>query len=140
DRTAEGEWQRPAGAEKVVLVSLGSSYTKQPGFYRECLKAFCDLPGCHLVLQIGRHVDPAELAELSDGSQVRAWSPQLAVLQEADLFVTPAGAGGSEEGLATATPMFAVPQAVDQFGTAGLLGAIGVARPLPTEDAPADAL
>ncbi len=45
DRTAEGEWQRPAGAEKVVLVSLGSAFTKQPGFYRECVRAFGELPG-----------------------------------------------------------------------------------------------
>jgi MGT family glycosyltransferase len=140
DRTAEGEWQRPAGAEKVVLVSLGSSYTKQPGFYRECLKAFGDLPGWHLVLQIGRHVDPAELGEVPDGVEVRSWVPQLAVLKEADLFVTHAGAGGSQEGLATATPMIAVPQAVDQFGNAGLLEALGVARQLATEDATADAL
>lgn len=50
DRGAEGEWRRPAGARKAVLVSLGSSFTKQPGFYRECLKAFGDLPGWHLVL------------------------------------------------------------------------------------------
>ncbi|MEU0680373.1 macrolide family glycosyltransferase, partial [Streptomyces albogriseolus] len=61
DRGAEGDWQRPAGAEKVVLVSLGSSFTKQPAFYRACVEAFAGLPGWHLVLQIGKHVDPAEL-------------------------------------------------------------------------------
>lgn len=61
DRAAQGGWSRPAGAEKVLLVSLGSSFTKQPDFYRECVKAFGDLPGWHMVLQVGRHVDPAEL-------------------------------------------------------------------------------
>lgn len=34
DRTAEGDWHRPADAEKVVLVSLGSTFTRQPDFYR----------------------------------------------------------------------------------------------------------
>ncbi|MEU2600826.1 macrolide-inactivating glycosyltransferase [Streptomyces hirsutus] len=140
DRGAEGEWQRPAGARKVVLVSLGSSFTKQPGFYRECLKAFGDLPGWHLVLQIGKHVDPAGLGDVPANVEVRSWVPQLAVLKQADLFVTHAGAGGSQEGLATATPMIAVPQAVDQFGNADMLQALGVARHLPAEEATAEAL
>ncbi|MEG3626910.1 macrolide-inactivating glycosyltransferase [Streptomyces poriticola] len=140
DRGAEGDWQRPAGAEKVALVSLGSAFTKQPAFYRECVEAFGDLPGWHLVLQIGRHVDPAELGDVPDTVEVRSWVPQLAILQQADLFVTHAGAGGSQEGLATATPMIAVPQAVDQFGNADLLQALGVARRLDTEEATGEAL
>ncbi|GGQ79549.1 macrolide-inactivating glycosyltransferase [Streptomyces flaveolus] len=140
DRATEGDWHRPDGAEKVVLVSLGSSFTKRPAFYRECVEAFGDLPGWHLVLQVGRHVDRAELGDVPANVDVRTWVPQLAVLKEADLFVTHAGAGGSQEGLATATPMIAVPQAVDQFGNADMLQALGVARHLSTEDATADAL
>ncbi|MFD8273553.1 macrolide-inactivating glycosyltransferase [Streptomyces flaveolus] len=140
DRAAEGDWRRPDGAEKVVLVSLGSSFTKRPAFYRECVKAFGDLPGWHLVLQVGKHVDRAELGDVPANVDVRTWVPQLAVLKEADLFVTHAGAGGSQEGLATATPMIAVPQAVDQFGNADMLQALGVARHLSTEDATAEAL
>lgn len=140
DRTAEGDWQRPADAEKVVLVSLGSAFTKQPAFYRECVKAFGDLPGWHLVLQVGRHVDPADLGDVPPNVEVRSWVPQLAILKQADLFVTHAGAGGSQEGLATATPMIAVPQAVDQFGNADMLQAQGVARHIATEDATAEAL
>lgn len=140
DRGAEGDWQRPAGAEKVVLVSLGSAFTKQPGFYRECVKAFGELPGWHLVLQIGRRVDPAELGDVPTNVEVRSWVPQLAILKQADLFVTHAGAGGSQEGLATATPMIAVPQAVDQFGNADMLQGLGVARRLDIEEATAEAL
>ncbi|KUN21993.1 glycosyl transferase [Streptomyces antibioticus] len=140
DRAAEGEWQRPAGADKVVLVSLGSAFTKQPGFYRECVRAFGELPGWHLVLQIGASVDPAELGDVPANVEMSSWVPQLAVLRQADLFVTHAGAGGSQEGLATGTPMIAVPQAVDQFGNADMLQALGVARQVPTEEATAETL
>src|SRR4051812_13316936 len=140
DRGAEGEWQRPAAVEKVALVSLGSSFTRRPDFYKECVRAFGDLPGWHLVLQIGRHVDPAELGTVPDNVEVRSWVPQLAVLKQAHLFVTHAGAGGSQEGLATATPMIAVPQAVDQFGNADMLQGLGVARRIDTEEATAEAL
>ncbi|SED93733.1 glycosyltransferase, MGT family [Streptomyces sp. 2231.1] len=140
DRAEQGDWQRPAGAEKVVLVSLGSAFTRQPAFYRSCVRAFGDLPGWHLVLQIGAHMDPAELGDVPSGVEVRDWVPQLAILRQADLFVTHAGAGGSQEGLATATPMIAVPQAVDQFGNADMLQALGVARRLSTEEATAERL
>ncbi|MFE2276877.1 macrolide-inactivating glycosyltransferase [Streptomyces sp. NPDC059454] len=140
DRSTEGDWQRPAGAEKVVLVSLGSSFTKQPAFYRECVEAFAHLPGWHLVLQVGRHVGPAELGGVPENVEVRSWVPQLAILRQADLFVTHAGAGGSQEGLATATPMIAVPQAVDQFGNADMLQGLGVARHVPADEARAEVL
>lgn len=66
--------------------------------------------------------------------------PQLSVLKQADAFITHAGAGGSQEGLATGTPMVAVPQAVDQFGNADTLQALGVARHLPKEEADAASL
>ncbi|MFD9445117.1 macrolide-inactivating glycosyltransferase [Streptomyces sp. NPDC060006] len=140
DRAAQGEWRRPAGAERVLLVSLGSSFTKRPDFYRACVRAFGDLPGWHLVLQIGKHVDAAELGRIPDNVEVHDWVPQLSVLRQADAFVTHAGAGGSQEGMATATPMVCVPQAVDQFGNADVLQALGVARHLPMEEATADTL
>lgn len=140
DRVDQGEWRRPAGAEKVLLVSLGSSFTKQPAFYRECVAAFGDLPGWHVVLQIGAHVDPDELGDVPANVEVHAWVPQLAVLKQADAFITHAGAGGSQEGLATGTPMVAVPQAVDQFGNADMLQALGVARHVPMEEADAATL
>lgn len=140
DRAEQGEWQRPAGAEKVLLVSLGSTFTKQPGFYRECVKAFGDLPGWYVVLQIGKFVDVSEIGEVPANVEVHHWVPQLAVLRQADAFITHAGAGGSQEGLAAATPMVAVPQAVDQFGNADMLQSLGVARHIPMEEATAQTL
>ncbi|MBT2389118.1 hypothetical protein J7E87_06695 [Streptomyces sp. ISL-1] len=140
DREERGEWQRPAGADKVLLVSLGSTFTKQPAFYRECVKAFGDLPGWHVVLQVGRYVEESELGEVPANVEVHRWVPQLAILRQADAVITHAGAGGSQEGLATATPMVAVPQAVDQFGNADMLVGLGVARRLDSETATADEL
>lgn len=140
ERADQGEWERPAGAEKVLLVSLGSANTKQPAFYRACVEAFGDLPGWHVVLQIGSFVDPAELGEVPGTIEVHSWVPQLAVLKKADAFITHAGAGGSQEGLATGTPMVAVPLAVDQFGNADMLVQLGVARRLSMEEVTAGAL
>ncbi|MFE1466670.1 macrolide family glycosyltransferase [Nocardiopsis dassonvillei] len=140
DRADQGGWTRPADADNVLLVSLGSAFTNQPGFYRACLEAFGDLPGWHVVLQIGKYVDPAELGEVPGNVEVHTWVPQLAVLRQADAFVTHAGMGGSSEGLYTGVPMIAVPQAVDQFDNADRLVELGVARRIDTGEASAERL
>jgi MGT family glycosyltransferase len=132
-RPAQGEWVRPADAEQVLLVSLGSAYTDHPDFYRRCIAAFGDLPGWHVVLQIGARVDPAVLGDLPASVEVHSWVPQLAILEQADAFLTHAGMGGSSEGLWTGTPMIAAPQAVDQFANADALVAAGVARRVESE-------
>jgi MGT family glycosyltransferase len=139
-RADQGGWTRPVSAERVLLISLGSAYTRQPEFYRQCLAAYGDLPGWHVVLQIGKHTDPTELGDIPSNVEVHPWVPQLAILEQADGFVTHAGMGGSSEGLFTGTPMIAVPQAVDQFTNADRLVELGVARRIDTADSTAQAL
>ncbi|MFC9946860.1 macrolide family glycosyltransferase [Streptomyces pratensis] len=133
-------WTRPADAENVLLISLGSAYTKQPEFYRRCLEAYGDLTGWHVVLQIGKHTDPGELGAIPGNVEVHSWVPQLAILEQADAFVTHAGMGGSSEGLYTGVPMIAVPQGAEQFMNADRLVGLGVARRIDTADATAVSL
>ncbi|WP_063820979.1 macrolide family glycosyltransferase [Parafrankia elaeagni] len=135
-----GAWVRPAGAEKVLLISLGSAYTRAPEFYRQCLAAFGDLPGWSVVLQIGRYTDRRELGVIPSSVAVHSWVPQRAILAQADAFVTHAGMGGCCEGLLAGVPMIAVPQAADQFMNADRLVELGVARRVDTAQATADVL
>ncbi|MBA9050674.1 MULTISPECIES: macrolide family glycosyltransferase [Streptomyces] len=140
DRSEQGGWTRPPGARKVLLVSPGSAYTPPPEFFRECLAAFGPLAGWHVVLQIGRRTDARELGEIPPNVEVHHWVPQLAILEQADAFVTHAGMGGSSEGLYTGVPMIAVPLGAEQSGNADRLVALGVARRIDTADATADTL
>ncbi|MEU3073282.1 macrolide family glycosyltransferase [Streptomyces laurentii] len=140
DPPEKNEWARPADAENALLVSLGSAFTQQPDFYRRCLAAFGDLPGWHVVLQIGKHTDPAELGTIPGNVEVHAWVPQRAILEQADAFVTHAGMGGCGEALLAGVPMIAVPQAADQFMNADRLVELGVARRIDTADATAENL
>ncbi|MFJ9032803.1 macrolide family glycosyltransferase [Streptomyces sp. NPDC102274] len=139
-RTGEGVWTRPADAENVLLISLGSAYTRRPEFYRQCLAAFGNLPGWHVVLQIGKYTDPRDLGDIPPNVEVHSWVPQLTVLEQADAFVTHAGMGGSGEGLLTGVPMIAVPQGAEQFINADRLVELGVARRVDTAEATAEIL
>jgi MGT family glycosyltransferase len=134
------DWTRPEDAEKVLLISLGSAYTRQPGFYRQCLAAFGDLPGWHVVLQIGKYTDPRELGDIPANVEVHSWVPQRAILEKADAFVTHAGMGGCGEGLLAGVPMIAVPQGAEQFMNADRLVELGVARRIDTPEATAETL
>ncbi|MGO4615064.1 macrolide family glycosyltransferase [Nocardia sp. 2YAB30] len=134
-RTVEENWGRPTDTAHVLLISLGSAYTRQPEFYRQCLAAFGDLPGWHVVLQIGKHTDPQELGDIPPNVEVHPWIPQRAILAQADAFITHAGMGGCGEGLRAGVPMIAVPQAAEQFVNADRLVELGVARRIDTQDA-----
>ncbi|SJZ88925.1 glycosyltransferase, MGT family [Marinactinospora thermotolerans DSM 45154] len=139
EANADG-WVRPADAENVLLISLGSAYTRQPEFYRRCLAAYGDLPGWHVVLQIGKYTDPRELGDIPANFEVHSWVPQRAILEQADAFVTHAGMGGCGEGLLAGVPMIAVPQAAEQFTNADRLVHLGVARRIDTAQATPEAL
>ncbi|MGE9696746.1 macrolide family glycosyltransferase [Streptomyces sp. NRRL F-5630] len=142
DRAEHDTWRRPdeAVGRRIALVSLGSNFTKRPAFYRACARAFAALPDWYLVLQVGRQVTAEDLGPLPANVEVSHWVPQLGVLREAHVFVTHAGAGGAQEGLATGTPMLCVPQAGDQFDNAAMLVDLGVAERLDTDDASPTAL
>ncbi|MFI1223416.1 MULTISPECIES: macrolide family glycosyltransferase [unclassified Streptomyces] len=133
-------WTRPEGAENVLLVSLGSAYTRRPDFYRQCIAAYGNLPGWHVVLQIGKYTDPRELGDIPPNVDVHSWVPQRAILEQADAFVTHAGMGGCGEGLLAGVPMIAVPQGAEQFMNADRLVELGVARRIDTPDATAETL
>ncbi|MFJ8470998.1 macrolide family glycosyltransferase [Kitasatospora sp. NPDC094011] len=133
NREYQGSWTRPADARKVLLISLGSAFTHRPDFYRACLEAFGGLTDWHVVLQVGRATDQAELGEIPSNVELHPWVPQFAVLQQADAFITHAGMGGCSEGLYCGLPMVAVPQAADQFQNADRLVELGVARRLDTD-------
>lgn len=133
-------WTRPATADNVLLISLGSAFTRRPAFYRQCIAAFGDLPGWHVVLQIGKYTDPGELGTIPPNIEVHSWVPQRAILEQADAFVTHAGMGGCGEGLLAGVPMIAVPQGAEQFRNADRLVELGVARRVDTADATAEIL
>ncbi|MDT9595174.1 UDP glycosyltransferase [Nocardioides zeae] len=90
-RAEAGAWTPPAD-RRVLLVSLGTAFTRQPELYRRCLEAWGGAEGWHLVLQVGQHVRPDEVtggAPLPEGVEIRSWVPQREILEHADVFLTP---------------------------------------------------
>ncbi|MEC3982362.1 macrolide family glycosyltransferase [Amycolatopsis sp. H20-H5] len=139
DRLADTGWTPPVSGKPVLLVSFGTAYNAQLEVYRACVEAFED-SGWHVVLSIGKHVEPADLGPLPENFEAYQVVPQLTVLAAASAFITHAGMGGATESLWFGVPTVAIPQAADQFGNAALLAELGAGIHLPAEDVTAAAL
>ncbi|MFI6054504.1 macrolide family glycosyltransferase [Streptomyces violascens] len=138
----EGGWIRPAGAKKVLLVSLvGSEHPRPQEIYQQCVAAFADLPGWHVVLQTGGDSDPSELAErIPPNFEVRPWTSPLTILEHADACVTYTGMASSSECLYAGVPVIAVPDGAEQCRYADRLVELGIARQVNAADLTAAAL
>lgn len=123
----------------VLLISLGSSYTNRPDFYRTCFTAFAD-NGWHVEMAVGTFVEPADLGAKPANFTVRQWVPQASILTRADAFITHAGMGGVMEALAQGVPLIAVPQAVDQLLTGPRIEELGLGRHIPRDEVTVDRL
>ncbi len=131
-RLAERTWTAPPDAGRVLLVSLGTVYNDRPDIYRAAAEAFADTDW-HVVMALGRRVDPAALGPLPANVEAHRSVPQLAVLAAASAFVTHAGMGSCVEALWFGVPTVAIPLAAEQFGNAAILGALGVGEQLAAD-------
>jgi UDP:flavonoid glycosyltransferase YjiC (YdhE family) len=132
------QWSPPDG-RPVLLISLGSSYTDRPDFYRACVEAFAN-NGWHVEMAVGRFVDPADLGPLPENFVVSQSFPQASRLTGASAFITHAGMGGVMEALAQGVPLIAVPQAVDQLLTGPWIEELGLGAHIPRDEVTVDRL
>lgn len=126
-------WEPPRDGRPLLYVTFGTAYTDREAIYRACIEAFA-ATDWRVLMAVGDHVDPARLAPLPDGVEVRRRAPQLAVLEHARAFITHAGMGSCAEALWFGVPTVAIPQAVDQFANADRLVELGVGRRLDAGD------
>lgn len=110
----EPSWTPPADGRKVVLLSLGTSYTPdQAEFLRSCVRELANSPW-HLVVTLGHRISADELGPPADNVEVHQWLHYPDVLRHASAFVTHCGMGSVMLSLAWNVPMVLVPYHVDQ--------------------------
>jgi MGT family glycosyltransferase len=114
---------RPAreSIEKVdqptIYISLGTVNNDHPDFYQNCLKAMAGQP-YRVVLSVGGETDIRKLGDIPANCQVAHTVDQIAVLQQADVFVTHCGMNSVSEALYYGVPLVLFPQTPEQQGVA----------------------
>ncbi|WP_248822743.1 macrolide family glycosyltransferase [Frankia sp. AgB32] len=128
-RLAAQSWAPPPNRRRVLLISLGTVFNDRPDIYRAAAAAFAETDW-HVVMAVGRRVDPAGLGPLPVNVEAHRSVPQLGVLARASAFVTHAGMGSCVEAAWFGVPTVAIPLAAEQFGNAAILSALGISRQL----------
>jgi MGT family glycosyltransferase len=118
-----GPSMRPAEAcvekqsERMVYISMGTVNNDMLPLYRSCVEALGDLP-CQAILSVGGQIEIGALGVLPDHIFVHKRVDQIAVLQQADVFLTHCGMNSVSEALYFGVPLLMLPNTKEQSGVA----------------------
>lgn len=101
----------------LIYVSLGTVLNDNINFYNKCIRALAPISG-HLVLSVGKTLDPLHLGELPDNVTVKSHVNQLVILAHADAFVSHGGMNSVHEALFNGVPLCLYPFHVEQESVA----------------------
>jgi MGT family glycosyltransferase len=103
--------------QPTVYLSLGTVDNDHPDFYQNCLTALGDQP-YRVILSVGGETDIDKLGDIPANCQVAHTVDQIAVLQQADVFVTHCGMNSVSEALYYGVPLVMFPKTPEQQGVA----------------------
>ena len=135
DRKEEGF---PALAKPVIYISIGTILKGGENFFRACLEAF-DKEKVTVVLSVG-NFDISRLKHIPENFVIRNRVPQIAVLKQADLFITHGGMNSMSESMVHGVPMVVIPFVSDQPVNARQVEKLGLGKVLDYKTITANAL
>ena len=110
--------------EKLIYISMGTVVNDQADFYKNCIKAFADTE-YQVIMSIGNLVDAKELGEIPTNISVHEHVDQIAVLNQADVFLSHCGMNSVNESLYYEVPLVMYPQTNEQGGVANRVMQVG---------------
>ncbi len=119
--------------EKLVYISMGTVNNDMLPFYRSCICAFSQ-SAYQVILSVGNLVDIGALGYIPDHISVYPQVDQIAVLKEADVFITHCGMNSVSEALYYGVPMVMYPKTTEQKGVAVRTAQLGAGLMLEKED------
>lgn len=121
-RPAEGKVEKIR--DKLVYVSMGTVNNDMLPLYQNCIAALKDT-GWQGILSVGQQVDISRFGPLPDGIAVYPSVDQIAVLEQADAFVSHCGMNSVSESLYFGAPLVTLPKTTEQMGVAARVEQLG---------------
>ena len=118
----------------LVYLSMGTVNNDMMPFYRRCISALADAP-YQVILSVGNLVSVEEFGDLPEHISVFSHVDQIAVLQQADVFVSHCGMNSVSESLYFGVPLVMLPQTSEQKGVAQRVHQLGAGVKLKKSDA-----
>nr|MBQ8253217.1 glucosyltransferase [Lachnospiraceae bacterium] len=126
-RPAEGTIAKEK--ENLIYISLGTVINDNIKFFKNCIKALKDTD-YQVIMSVGNLVDIKELGEIPANISVQEHVDQIAVLQQADVFLSHCGMNSVNESLYYEVPLVTYPQTSEQGGVAARVEMLGAGERL----------
>ena len=99
---------------RVIYISMGTVYTTNAQFFKNCFEALKDMKDVTVVVSLGSNLRLEDLGEIPSNFLIKEFIPQIDVLKVAELFISHAGNNSINESLGFACPMILCPQQGEQ--------------------------
>lgn len=119
--------------EKLVYISMGTVNNDMMPLYKRCLSALADTD-YQVIMSVGSLVSIEEFGQLSENISIFSHVDQIAVLQQADIFVSHCGMNSASESLYFGVPLVMLPQTSEQGGVAERVHQLGAGVKLDKTD------
>ena len=103
---------------------MGTVNTHMLSFYQNCIAALAH-ERCQVVLSVGEQTDIKQLGTLPENFDVYPQVDQIAVLKQADVFLSHCGMNSASESLYFGVPLVMFPQTPEQCGVAARIAQLG---------------
>ena len=119
--------------DKLIYISMGTVNNNMLSFYRKCIDALKNTD-YQVIMSVGNQVSVNEFGELPENVSVFSYVDQIAVLEQADVFISHCGMNSVSESLYFGVPLIMVPQTAEQKGVAQRVYELGAGVKLEGTD------
>lgn len=110
--------------DKLVYISMGTVNNDLLTLYKNCISALAG-SGHQVILSVGDLVDRQSFGDLPESIEIHSHVDQIAVLEQADVFLSHCGMNSANESLYFGVPMVLLPQTAEQGGVAARIAQLG---------------
>ncbi len=120
--------------DKLIYISMGTVNNDMMPFYKTCISAFKNTD-YQVIMSVGNLVSLDDFGKLPENISVFSHVDQIAVLKQADVFISHSGMNSVSESLYFEVPLVMLPQTTEQKGVAGRVLELGAGIKLYKADA-----
>ena len=110
--------------DKLIYISMGTVINDSVGFYKKCIEAFANTK-YQVIMSVGNLINIEDLGAIPDNITISRFVDQMAVLSQADVFLTHCGMNSVNESLYYKVPLVMFPQTSEQDGVATRVEQLG---------------
>lgn len=111
-------------SDKLIYISMGTVINDSVEFYKKCIEAFANTK-YQVIMSVGNLINIEDLGAIPDNITISRFVDQIAVLSQANVFLTHCGMNSVNESLYYRVPLVMFPQTSEQDGVATRVEQLG---------------